>query len=152
MLAYIKYPYDYDSTVKECIKQELSAFVIKKRTNPSWPGTGCTIGGNREFEIIFYKCCQEVKPILLKAKALYDWAPPSMPEDLAFFRGNLSWIHSTSHEEMASMTDPTQEDIDYFDELGLISKDNLDKYKSNPYFEKLDPGKVDYSAILSKIY
>lgn len=97
-------------TPVKIIKDQLSPFCVKSRSNPSWPGTPGTYATFYSYEVDFYTLTEEVKSVLYGANRLFDFDGENYPQDLAFFRGNKCFLYSVVHEGFASIVDPEKED------------------------------------------
>ena len=128
MLVYAKYQMKPYSSEMEEIRRELTKFEIKRRINPSWPGTPATYSSNTEYQIVFYACEQEARNSLLKTNSLFSWTRPEMPQDLAFFRGNKCWLYTVAHEGFFCVIDPTQADVEFLKSVGLYDISAIGSY------------------------
>ena len=91
---------------------------------PSWPGTTATDCPNTTYKIVFYKNCAQAKEILGKVDCLSAWTRPFYPQDLAFFKGNQCWFYSVGHEKIAQIIHATDEDISFWEENELASRED----------------------------
>lgn len=137
MLVYVNY---YGNGYTKAMKQYMKAlepFIIKSRTNPSWPGTLKTFCPNTTYKINFYRNTPEAKAVLKQAYCLSDWSRPSYPQDLAFFRGNQCWFYSVGHEMIGAFIHADAEDINFVVTNGLAS--STDTYiPRDSYYDLFD--------------
>lgn len=134
MLVYVNY-YNkgYARQIKE-IKNKLKLFQVKRRTNPSWPGTPNTFCIDTTYQVIFYKTESDAKKVLQRVDSIIEWKSPDYPQDLAFFKGNDCWFFSVAHENIAVIINPDESDISFVKHLGLYKNENLIESKTK-YFE-----------------
>lgn len=123
MLVYVNYYGKGYSKEKKYFRRKLEPYQIKSRTNPSWPGTPETFCPNSTYKVIFYKTNTEAKKVLQEVSCLSDWTSPSLPEDLAFFKGNQCWFYSVGHEKIGAFLHATDEDLDFIESKGLASRE-----------------------------
>ena len=78
------------------------------------------------------------KDILLKSGGFHKWLYPKYPEDLCFFKGQKCWFFTIVHEDMFYIVEPTDEDIDMIEKIGIEYQDiyycdfeNLEWYLGN---------------------
>lgn len=137
MLVYVNYyGHGYTKTMKSFMK-ELQPFQVKRRTNPSWPGTLWTVCRNTSYKVVFYKNNDAAKEILEKVSCLSDWSRPSYPQDLAFFKGNLCWSYSVGHEKIGAIIRATEKDLDFVERNGLALRSSASEFDSE-YFTQYD--------------
>ena len=61
MLVYVNY-YNKGYTKKmKSFMKSLKPFQVKRRTNPSWPGTELTICPNTSYKVVFYRTDEDAK-------------------------------------------------------------------------------------------
>lgn len=133
MLVYVNYYGKGYTKVMKKFRDELQPFVVKSRSNPSWPGTLETYCPNTTYKVIFYRKDEKAKEILKTVDRLSTWSCPSYPQDLAFFKGNNCWSYSIGHEVMGGLIDPTEKDILFLEENGLASRSNIEIDTDNYY-------------------
>ena len=137
MLVYVDYCQSNNNNRKTEIKNRLKKYEMKKRNDPKWPGTILTeLTGRRTVEIIFYKSCEEVKEVLMSVDNIFSWTRPDMPEDLAFFKGNKCWFYSTAHEELATLVEPSKEDIGFFEKINCFNEKKIYEVNYNAFVEE----------------
>ena len=137
MLVYVNYYAKGYSKKQKYFIDALKKYKVKSRTNPSWPGTLKTLRPNTTYKIVFYKTEPEAKKILNEVNALSDWSRPSMPEDLAFFKGNQCWFYSVGHEKISAIIHANESDINFLESKGLIKVENVLNHKDN-YYDQYD--------------
>jgi hypothetical protein len=117
-------------------RDALKPFKVKSRSNPVWPGNAME-ASDTTYLIAFYKNTEEAKKILKEKEALNYWGYNS-PADLAFFKGDVCWFYSVSHEDIAGIIHADDEDIDFIISKGLASGDFVEPYSSfyDKYNEK----------------
>ena len=110
-------------------KAKLSKLKVKAQFRYSWVGTEIIPTGRYEYLVCFYRAENSALQCLLSVNSLFDWIWPTMPQDLCFFRENTCWFCSISHEKQAILTEPTNQDIEFFEQLDLVdrSKDYSDE-------------------------
>ncbi len=102
---------------EEMISADLEPFLIKQYKNAKqWPGAK-TNAKNRVVNI--YKCCKETRNILIQVGKISDWGNGELPGDLCFIRKNKAWFVTISHEKLCFVYGETQDDIKYFNKIGL---------------------------------
>ena len=137
MLVYVNYyGKGYTKTMKEYMEL-LKPYIVKSRTNPSWPGTLKTNSENSRYKVVFYKNTTKAKEILKSVNSLWCWSRPKYPQDLAFFIGNQCWFYSVGHEKIAAIIHASKEDIDFVDVKRIASKKNA-YIPTNSYFSEYD--------------
>ncbi len=62
------------------------------------------------------RCCKESRKALLEMPNLFLPIENDTPEDICFFRNEKLWFATVSHEKMAFMLNPTNEDIQFLKE------------------------------------
>ena len=113
MLVYVNY-YNKGYTKKmKSFMKSLKPFQVKRRTNPSWPGTELTICPNTSYKVVFYRTDEDAKEVLKHVFKISDWSCPENPQDLAFFKGNKCWFYSVGHEKIAGIIRADDEDVDF---------------------------------------
>ncbi len=133
MLVYVNYyGKGYSKTMRE-FKKLLQPFMVKSRTNPSWPGTLGTYCPNTTYKIVFYRNDQKAKEVLKRVDYLSQWSCPAYPQDLAFFKGNECWFYSVGHEKIAGIINPVDKDIEFLETNGLAEGKDI-RYSNQPYF------------------
>lgn len=140
MLVYINYYGNgYTKAMRE-ISRVLKPFRVKRRTNPSWPGTLGTFSRNTTYKIVFYKNCVEAKKVLQHVTKMSDWSCPHYPQDLAFFQGNKCWFYSVGHEKIGGVIRATPEDITFLVDIGLIKENeaHVRTREDDLYFSQYD--------------
>ena len=138
MLVYVNYYNKGYTKEMKALKKALEPYVVKKRTNPSWPGTLNTFSLNSTYKVVFYSTAPEAKQILMRASfCIGDWSRPLNPEDLAFFEGNKCWFYSVGHEKIGAVIRATEDDVRFLLEKGLISLKDVFKRKDD-YFDAYD--------------
>lgn len=136
MLVYVNYYGHGYSKVAKTIKNKLEKFKVKSRTNPSWPGTPKTYAQNTTYKVVFYRTEPEAKMILKGVNCLSDWAAPSHPQDLAFFKGNRCWFYSVGHEKIGAIISASEADLNFLEDKHLALRANA-KPRSQ-YFDAYD--------------
>lgn len=131
MLVYANYDGKGYTKIMKSFLQELKPFQVKRRCDPSWPGTPATDCSNTTYKIVFYKNCAQAKEILGKVDCLSAWTRPFYPQDLAFFKGNQCWFYSVGHERIAEIIHATDEDISFLEENGLANREDAYTPKNN---------------------
>ena len=122
MLVYVDENGKGFSSIMQTFENDLKPFEVKRRSNPSWPGTISTFTPNTTYQIVFYKTTEETKTILQRVDSLSTWSCPDYPQDLAFFIGNKCWSFSVGHEMMAGLLSPSNEDLLFLERVGLASR------------------------------
>jgi len=98
--------------------RRLEPFLITSRRSNSWPGT--TVGTVDQPStpgplVLEYQLVPVSLQILTsRAKGLYDWTAPELPEDLALLRPDTSvWLGSIAHERDAwlELTEPEWKEL-----------------------------------------
>ncbi len=95
-----------------------------------WPGTVMLDSEpyTRPYKevMMVYKACVQVTDILLDLSnlmvrdfELFKKRKFSQPDDLQFYRGEVPWLYSITHEKEARLVNPTKEDIEYFKKYDL---------------------------------
>lgn len=125
MLVYVNYYGKGYSKEMKFFKNALKPFQIKSRGNPSWPGTLKTFCPQTSYKIVFYNNCNDAKEILKQVNKMSDWSSPSLPQDLAFFKGNTCWFYSVGHEKISAIIRPTQKDIDFVSFKKLAARNSI---------------------------
>lgn len=87
----------WENSAKE-MKQALKPFLVSNLRTDEWPGTRL-IGGTAL--VRRYQVSDESVKLLQKVGGLYSWLQPKLPEDLAFYTGEVVWLASISHEQEA---------------------------------------------------
>lgn len=122
MLVYVNYYGKGYSAEMKKIKCALKPYLVKSRSNPSWPGTPITFCPDTRYKICFYKNNISAKGVLKTVDKLCDWTSPLLPQDLAFFRGNNCCFCSTGHERYAEFIQPTKADIEFLEKNGIATR------------------------------
>ena len=141
MLVYANYYGKGYTKIMKSFLKELRPFQVKRRTNPSWPGTLGTICPNTTYKVVFYRTAPEAKETLKKVNQLSQWSSPSYPQDLAFFKGNQCWLYSVGHEKIAALLHASEKDIDFVAKTGLARREDayaLDVEYFRAYDEELE--------------
>ncbi len=133
MLVYVNYYGKGYTRIMKDFKNALKPYMVKSRSNPSWPGTPDTFCPNTTYKICFYRNDPAAKDILKKADSLSVWTRPLYPQDLAFFRGNICWFYSVGHEKLADFINPTEKDLCFIEENKIASRSDLYFYKDYNY-------------------
>ena len=137
MLVFINF-YNKGYSEKQIeFKRNLEPFIVKVRTNPSWPGTPCVRCPNTSYEVAFYRTDEKAKAVLKKVECISDWSRPGMPEDLAFFIGDKCWFYSVGHEKIAAIIYADNDDINFVCSNGLASRQDVFIPKDT-YYEQFD--------------
>lgn len=132
MLVYVNY-YNKGYTKKmKSFMKSLKPFQVKRRTNPSWPGTELTICPNTSYKVVFYRTDEDAKEVLKHVFKLSDWSCPENPQDLAFFKGNKCWFYSVGHEKIAGIIRAYDEDVDFVVKCGLADYSDVEPF--NPHY------------------
>ncbi len=95
-----------------------------------WPGTVMLDSEpyTRPYKkvMMVYKACVQVTDILLDLSnlmvcdfKLLEKYKFYRPDDLQFYRGEVPWLYSITHEKEARLVNPTKEDIEYFKKYDL---------------------------------
>lgn len=121
MLVYVNYYGKGYTRVMKDFDKRLRPFKIKRRTNPSWPGTLDTYAVNTTYKIVFYRTCDESRKILQAVEKLSDWSAPLYPQDLAFFQGNKCWFYSVGHEKIGGIIRATPQDVEFLNNNKLAT-------------------------------
>lgn len=123
MLVYANYyGKGYTKVMKNFMKL-LKPYIIKIRTNPSWPGTSNTKSLNTKYKVVFYRNTPEAKAVLKKVESLWSWSRPSYPQDLAFFIGNQCWFYSIAHERIGAIIHASKSDIEFVYGINMALKE-----------------------------
>ena len=133
MLVYVNYYSKGYTKMMKYFKKALIPYQVKTRSNPCWPGTLCTNTPQTTYKIVFYKTADAAKEILKKVNKLSDWAAPSLPQDLALFKGNTCWFYSVGHEKMGAFINATEKDLDFLEIKKLASREDVFESQSNYY-------------------
>jgi len=111
---------------KNEIAVNLNPFLISNISTNKWPGTEILSG---TAEVCTYKLTQETVQIIKRAKRLYQWEAPGLPEDIAFYtKDGEVWFGSVAHERMGWLNtaaiDPSElENIcEFLYNNGIINK------------------------------
>ena len=91
-----------------CLERQIIG--IKK-----WPGNGSR-SNNRVCNI--YTSCSKAQKALLKVN-LFDATHASLPEDICFYRKDMAWFVTVSHEFLAFMYFEGQTDIDFLNKCKI---------------------------------
>lgn len=65
-----------------------------------------------------YKSCKEVKNVLLADDSVF-LPSPDFPEDICFYRNNLIWFDSVTHEKIANMISPLKSDLTFLEKYNI---------------------------------
>lgn len=133
MLVYVNYYNKGYTKIMKSFQKELKPFEVKRRKNPSWPGTLWTICPNTTYKVVFYRNDNEAKEILKKVPCMSAWTCPSHPQDLAFFKGNQCWFYSVGHEKIAAILHASPKDISFVLHKGLSRQEDVELIKDNDY-------------------
>ena len=140
MLVYVNYyGKGYSKELKQFEKM-LKPFQYKRRTDPCWPGTPGTYCKNTTYKVVFYPTTEETKRIVKSVNALEEWGGKTLPQDIAFFKGNNCWFYSVIHETMAGIVDVSEKDIHFCKKNGLYSPsclNSISEQEISYYFEEL---------------
>lgn len=115
-----------EEQAKEFYKTEefllkMNPYLIKKRHNANWPSGNVIIpNGDEDFEVLLYRVCKEIKNYLLEVKNIYDWFYPSYPEDLSFFKNNICWFSSCSHERRSFIYAHSLDEEQIYKSMGIF--------------------------------
>lgn len=135
MLVYVNYyGKGYTSQMKQFEKQ-LKPFEVKRRTNPSWPGTLETFSPNTTYKVVFYQTDDMAKKVLKNVNGLFDWTRPLNPQDLAFFKRNKCWFYSVAHEGIAAIMNADEEDFAFLEKNGLAKRENSIEKKDDVFLK-----------------
>lgn len=99
--------------------------LITKINRPFWVFTECfnckysEDEFNSLFEIHFYKISETLKKYLLSNCDLYKWLNPAYPEDIAFFKDNVCWLSSVTHEKLCDICVENEKEYDYLKSIGI---------------------------------
>ena len=91
------------------LKERLRKYLVKERHDSKWTVNEVITKRKKEddqylFDICFYKICPEVENFLLESvNSLYDFNPPYLPEDIAFYKDNYCWFYTVTHEKRCEM-------------------------------------------------
>lgn len=132
MLVYARYKSNKYSQEQKFFKKALRPFQVKSRTEKDyghWPGTQeyCE---NATYHTVFYRTDLKAKEILARADGLNSWKRP-WPGDLCFFKGNRCWFCLTCHEQLATVIDPSKDDVKFFVSKNLAIKDSIRTIQEN---------------------
>lgn len=136
MLVYVNYCGKGYTKIMKSFMEELKPFQVKRRSNPSWPGT-TTYCPNTAYKVVFYRNCAQAKEILCKVDRMSAWTCPSYPQDLAFFKGDQCWFYSVGHEKIAAVIHAGYEDISFLAENGLAAPEEAFTPRDN-FFDAYD--------------
>lgn len=125
MLVFVAYQ-GHMTQQKKALREELRPYKVKRRTDPSWPGTLVTYSINTRYQVTFYRTDPQAKAIVKRIHSLYAWNRQFLPQDLAFFRGDQCWFASVAHEQMAFLLHATKEDITLMTEIGAIKPGDVE--------------------------
>lgn len=104
--------------------QSLDQCLVNKIINvKGWPGTETR---NNHKVICIYNCCKFSRNVMLKMSNIFQAFELYMPEDICFYRNDIAWLVTVSHEKYAFMYNTTKEDI-------IFLKKNKIKY--SPAYE-----------------
>ena len=123
MLVYCKKKHEGFKRSMKTIKRGLSDLKVMSQFRFSWADTIMSPYCGFEYQVCFYRSDSSALHHLLSAKSLFEWDWPLLPQDLCFYRMSHCWFYSVSHERMAIVTAPTQQDITFFKQLDIISNE-----------------------------
>lgn len=109
------YSYSYNSQPYQLL-DELSEFLVKVEKTNRW-GTSIVIRYEIVADVYRFKLNSASLGLLLKySSKISDWCGPTLPEDIAFFRGKNMWMGTAGHETMIfwHLTDAEYEEITSF--------------------------------------
>lgn len=66
--------------------------------------------------MVVCRCCKESRKMLLQMPNIFLPIKNNMPEDICYFRNGKLWFATISHEKMAFILNPTNEDIQFLRE------------------------------------
>lgn len=124
------------------LKERLKKYLVKEKHDSKWTVNEVITKREKEdnqylFDICFYKICPEVENFLLESvNSLYDFNPPYLPEDIAFYKDNYCWFYTVTHEKRCEMDIENIEECNYIENMGIkIEKYEIDE-KDKDLFEK----------------
>ena len=117
-------------------------YLVKEKHDDKWTVNEVITKREKEdnqylFDICFYKICPEVENFLLESvNSLYDFNPPYLPEDIAFYKDNYCWFYTVTHEKRCEMDIENIEECNYIENMGIkIEKYEIDE-KDKDLFER----------------
>lgn len=127
VMSYLSQP--YTGGMAECRHSRfltpLQPYFLRCKTGFSeWPGTKIDTTVPKEFQgwhfdvMLCYLACQEAADTLAKLSNLMV-CESGKPEDLHFYRGDHAWLFTTTHEKMASLENPSEKDLQFFQRYSL---------------------------------
>lgn len=158
--------------IKECLKDD---YIKEENDNDNFNEIVNHLNKEQDklkyvirYKTYYYKISEKSKELLLSRKRLYNMLFPDFPEDITFYRNNILWIETISHEHMAFVEFNDKQEVKYIKNIGLkISKeiyyiveeeinnwDPIRKLKLNIPQEKreiYDTYCIEISRILGKI-
>jgi|LSQX01.2.fsa_nt_gb hypothetical protein len=91
----------------------LQPYLLKQITGVrAWPAGGTK--SNHKI-ISFYHCNKYCCADLLKLGDFFSPIDNKLPEDICFYRDNIAWLVTVSHERYGFMFFPSKSDIDFLD-------------------------------------
>lgn len=116
----LKYATTFSFILREDLKVEgltktvlddLSKYLIERKTVRKWPGTELLMG---QAELFLYHFNFETAFILQNTENyIYGWVHPNLPEDIVFYKDDRPIFISITHEKDAYF-ELNQQDIDFF--------------------------------------
>lgn len=96
------------------IMQDIQGFIEKQIVGlQEWPGT---IRASKDPHKVMniYRCHEQTRKFLLEKPNIFLPIQNSLPEDICFYKGQSEWLVTVSHEKIAFLSYPTQEDLVFF--------------------------------------
>lgn len=109
--------------------EKFKPYLLYVRRNEVWPSLGLTTAYvvNSDIEVHLYRVVPEMEPLLLEPGSLDAWIYGSYPDDLSFFKGNVCWFESTTHEYHSFLYADSPEDVKFWEELGIKFIDGFEE-------------------------
>lgn len=80
----------------------------------NWPGTSTR---DNHKVISIYKCQKETYKLLMNLPNIFTPLSNNLPEDICFYRNDMEWLVSVSHEKLAYISHETKQDAGFFQGL-----------------------------------
>ena len=107
--------------------KKLEPFLRYTRHDPIWPNCETIMTPDeRSIDICMYRACKEVIPYLLEPGTIFSWIYPYFPDDLSFFKDDICWFHTVSHEELAFLHTDSEKEVGFWESIGIEFSDKFD--------------------------
>jgi hypothetical protein len=94
--------------------ESLKESLVEIADQMEWPGTKLTRSSAR---VHWYRVTPElIAALRVRVSSLYEWLPPDLPEDLAFYRPDGSPLLGTSSHERFVFVNLTGKEVDEFEQ------------------------------------